>query len=144
MTTGDNRTYLAIDYGSRRMGVAKSDPTGLIASALATVEIKSLKEGLERLRELIGEYQPAGIVIGYPLLPSGDRGEKCREVDRFVEKLKASFDGPVYRVDESYSSEEAAAVLHAHGKQVGRDKGRLDRLAAVIILQRFLDELRRQ
>jgi putative Holliday junction resolvase len=79
-------------------------------------------------------------VIGYPLLASGDRSDLCVEIDRFVEKLAGIYSGPIYKVDERYSSVEAADIIHAHGKKVGQDKKRLDRLAAVIILQRFLDE----
>jgi len=63
------------------------------------------------------------------------------EIDAFIEKLKTVYEGPIHRLDERYSSVEAAGIIHAHGKKTGQDKRRLDRLAAVIILQRFLDEL---
>ncbi len=140
MTRGTDRTFIAIDYGSRRVGVAKSDPTGLIASALITLEVKSQGEAIRKIADILSEHKPCGLVIGYPLLPSGDISDKCREVDGFIEKLAAVFDGPIHRVDESYSSLEAADIIHAHGKKTGQDKKRLDRLAAVIILQRFLAE----
>ncbi|MEW6413316.1 MAG: Holliday junction resolvase RuvX [Candidatus Zixiibacteriota bacterium] len=140
MTSDYNRTFIAIDYGSRRIGLAKSDPTGTIASALTTLEVKSDKHALESLRTVIEEYGPNGIVIGYPLLKSGDKSEKCLEIDRFIEKLKAFYSGPIEKVDEQYSSQEAATIIHAHGKKTGQDKKRIDRLAAVIILQRYLDE----
>jgi len=131
---------IAVDYGRRRIGLAKSDPTGLIASALTTLEIKSHKQALEELARIIDEYRPVGLVMGYPLLASGDKSDLCVEIDAFIDKLKAVYEGPIYRVDEYGSSEEAANIVHAHGKQVGRDKKRIDRLAAVVILQRFLDE----
>jgi putative Holliday junction resolvase len=140
MDSGLGQTWLGIDYGERRIGVAKSDPTGLIASALTTLEIRSRRDGLEQLGRIIDELKPDGLVVGYPYLPSGDISAKCREVDRFVERLAKLFDGPIHKVDERYSSVEATEVIHAHGQKVGRDKKRLDRLAAVIILQRFLDE----
>jgi putative Holliday junction resolvase len=140
MTAQLDRTFLGIDYGERRIGVAKSDPTGLIASALTTLEVKSDAEALRALQSIITEYEPDGLVIGYPLLASGARSSKCEVVDKFIEKLRAFYAGPIHRVDERYSSVEAAGVIHAHGKKVGQDKRRLDRLAAVIILQRFLDE----
>ncbi|MFH1687427.1 MAG: Holliday junction resolvase RuvX [bacterium] len=135
-----NRTFLGIDYGERRIGVAKSDPTGTIASALVTLEVKSNKDALEQLRRLIEEYQPDGIVVGYPLCESGDKSPKCAVIDRFIARMSEIFDGPIKTTDERYSSVEAAGVIHAHGKKTGKDKARLDRLAAVIILQRFLDE----
>ncbi len=140
MNNDSGHTYLGIDYGSRRIGLAKSDPTGLIASALMTLVIKSRRDGLDQLQRVIDEIKPDGIVVGYPLMPSGDKSDKCRQVDRFVEELRSVYEGPIHKVDERYSTVEAADVIHAHGKKVGQDKKRLDRLAAVIILQRFLDE----
>jgi putative Holliday junction resolvase len=140
MNREHNKTFIAIDYGTRRVGLAKSDPTGLFASALVTLEVGSIKETVEAISKTIAEHRPDGLVIGYPLLDSGDKSEKCREIDRFVEKLQAVWEGPIHMVDEAYSTEEAAAVIHAHGKKTGHDKKRLDRIAAVVILQRFLDE----
>lgn len=140
MSHGEDKTCLAIDYGERRIGIAKSDPTGLIASALTTLEVRSNTQALAALAELIEEYDPSAIVIGWPLMPSGDEGDKCVAVDRFIAKLREIYSGPIHKVDERYTSSEAADIVHAHGQRVGRDKKRLDRLAAVIILQRFLDE----
>lgn len=140
MSNGEDRTFLGIDYGERRIGIAKSDPTGMIASALTTLEVRSNKQALAALAELIEAYEPSGIVIGWPLMPSGDEGDKCAAVDRFVAKLREIYNGPIHKVDERYTSSDAAEVVHAHGQRIGRDKKRLDRLAAVVILQRFLDE----
>lgn len=135
-----DRTFLAIDYGERRIGIAKSDPTGLIASALTTLEVKSIDDALKQVRALIDEYQPNGLVIGYPLHTSGRPSQLSRLVDLFIGRLKEFYTSPIHKVDERYSSSEAADIVHAHGQRVGKDKKRLDRLAAVIILQRFLDE----
>lgn len=140
MTPEYNRTYIAIDYGTRRIGLAKSDPMGIIASALITIEVKSAKESIEKIAEIINEYKPSGLVIGYPLLSSGDKSDICLEIDRFIEKLNKIYKGAIYKVDEQYSSQEAVDIIHAHGKKVGQDKKRVDRIAAVIILQRFLNE----
>lgn len=140
MTLSLNRTFIAIDFGERRIGLAKSDPSGMIASALLTLEVKSQKDALEQLRRVFEEYRPDAVVVGYPLLLSGDRSDKCAVVDKFIERLKVFYAGPIHKVDEHYSSAEAAKIIHAHGKKTGRDKKRIDRLAAVIILQRFLDE----
>ncbi len=146
MSTTDNkedRTYLAIDYGKRRVGLAKSDSLGMIASALDTLDVKSNRETLERLTGIIAEHQPAALIIGYPLNADGSTNEACENIDRFVEKMKAVYDGPIHKVDEYGTSEEAAGIIHAHGKRVGKkkkEKKRVDRLAAVLILQRFLDE----
>lgn len=140
MADSTGKTYIAVDYGSRRIGIAKSDPTGLIASALTTIEVKSIRQAVAEVVRLLREYKPRGLVIGYPLLKSGDRSKKCEEVDRFINKVIAEYPIDVFRVDESYTSVEAADIIHAHGKRTGKDKRRIDRLAAVMILQRFLDE----
>ncbi len=140
MTETSDKTILAIDYGSRRIGLAKSDAMAMIATALSTLEVTSVKDALDKLSTVIAETRPAEIVIGYPELESGERSLKCLEIDRFVEKLSRIYGGPIHKVDEAYSSVEAATVIHAHGKRVGKDKKRLDRLAAVIILQRYLNE----
>lgn len=143
MTAATDQTYLGIDYGARRIGIAKSDPTGLIASSLKTLEVKSDKDAVTQIVALIEEFQPTGLVIGYPLHESGDRTRKCDEIDAFLERLAEDYSGPVYKVDERYSSVEAAEIIHAHGQKTGKDKKRIDRLAATIILQRFLDERER-
>ena len=143
MTFALDQTYLGIDYGDRRIGIAKSDPTGLIASSITTLEVTSIKDAITQILALIKEYQPAGLVFGYPLHESGDRTRKCDEIDRFIEKLGEKYHGPMLLVDERYSSVEAAGVIHAHGKKTGKDKKRIDRIAATIILQRFLDERER-
>jgi putative Holliday junction resolvase len=134
-----DHTYLGIDYGKRRIGIAKSDPTGLIASALTTLEVRSEQDALRQIAGLIEEYTPAAIVIGYPLHTSGEKSDKCVEIDGFLEKLANRYSGPIYKEDERYSSAEAADIIHAHGQRTGKDKKRIDRLAAVIILQRYLD-----
>ena len=144
MTQTHDKTYLGIDYGTRRIGLAKSDPTGLIASPLTTIEVNDRQDALDKISEIIKEREPAGVVVGYPLSLSGEKSSKCREVDRFIEQLRKTYNGSIYRVDERLSTAEAQRVIHAHGKRVGQDKKRLDRLAAAIILQQFLDERRQR
>ncbi len=144
MVEVNDSTFIGIDYGTRRIGVAKSDPTGLIASALTTLEVTSVSDALKKLSEIIGEYGPKALIVGYPLSMSGEKSRKSLEVDRFVERLAQVYSGPIHKVDERLSSVEATRIIHAHGKKVGQDKKRIDRLAAVIILQRFLDGLPRE
>ena len=141
MSSVENRAFIAIDYGRKRIGLAKSDPMGIIASALMTIEVKSMEQAIEELAGVIREYELDALIVGYPLLASGDKSRMCEEVDEFIEKLKAIYEGPIHKVDESDSSNEAASIIHAHGKRTGRKKSRVDRLAAVVILQRYLDEV---
>ncbi|HWR82968.1 MAG TPA: Holliday junction resolvase RuvX [Candidatus Deferrimicrobium sp.] len=144
MAEPTNRTCLGIDYGSRRIGVAKSDPMGMIASPLMTLEVSSNRDAIDKLFAIITEYQPDAIVIGYPISMSGEKSRKCQEVDSFIERLQTVFKGPIHKVDERLTSAEAARVVHAHGKKTGQDKKRIDRIAAVIILQQFLDSAARR
>ncbi len=135
-----NREFLAFDYGTRRIGVAKSDPMGIIASALTTLEVKSQKDALEKILVLIDEYNPNVVIFGYPLLRSGDISDKCREIDKFINKLQETYTGQLVRIDEYATSVEATKIIVAHGQKSGKDKKRIDRLAAVIILERYLEE----
>ena len=141
MAETEDRTFIGLDYGTRHIGLAKSDPTGFIASALTTIEVSSHRNAVDKISAIIEEYQPVGLVVGYPLLMSGEKSPKCLEVDRFIERLGRIFTGPIHKVDERLATVEATRVVHAHGKKVGQDKKRLDRLAAALILQRFLDGL---
>ncbi|MEP0829125.1 MAG: Holliday junction resolvase RuvX [bacterium] len=135
------RVYLGIDYGERRIGLAKSDPTGLIASAYKTIAVKSLNAALREIAEDIAKWQVAGVVVGYPVAEDGGNlGERCLMVDDFIQRLRKYYLGPIYKVDERFSSAEAEQTLHLFHKKIRHDKGRVDRIAAAIILQRFLDE----
>lgn len=135
------KVYLGIDYGERRIGLAKSDPTGLIASAYKTITVKSLNAALREIAEDIAKWQVSGVVVGYPVAEDGgDFGERCLMVDDFIQRLRKYYQGPLYKIDERFSSAEAEQTLHLFHKKIRRDKGRVDRIAAAIILQRFLDE----
>ncbi len=142
--TAYDRLFIGIDYGERRIGLAKSDPTGLIATPLMTLEVRSIDEAVTKIMQVIEEYEPNGVVVGYPLQVSREKSEKCRDIDAFIKKLAEQYDGPIYTEDEQYSSVEATDMIHAHGKHFKSEKKRVDRLAAAVILQRYLDGLPRQ
>jgi len=135
------RIYIGIDYGERRIGLARSDPTGLIATAYKTIINDSPVRVVARILDEIASLDAMAVIVGYPVAPDGGTaGERCRMVDDFIARLEKKYPGPVYRVDERGTSAEAENIIHKHGKKIGRKKGRVDRLAAAIILQRFLDE----
>ena len=140
MSSQYHRTFLSIDYGTRRIGLAKSDPLGIIASALKTLEVKSRREAVQKVGEVITEIQPNAIVIGYPRHVSGDRSPMCDEIDRFLSELASEWNGTVHKVDEEYSSSEAVELIREGGKRPGKKKGKIDTMAAVVILRRFLEE----
>jgi putative Holliday junction resolvase len=133
--------YIGIDFGGRRIGLARSDPTGLIATAYKTITYRSIKKAVQEITDDIKEFEASGLVVGYPVAPDGGReGESCRRVDDFIERLKKEYDGPIYLMDERYSSAEAEATIHQFNRKIGKNKARVDRMAAAVILQRFLDE----
>ena len=137
----NGQVFLGIDFGERRIGLAKSDPSGLIASAHRTITYKVLNKAIDEIVEEAEKLKVAGIVVGYPVAPDeGSGGERCRMVDGFIEKLKKKYDGPIYRMDERDSTEEAKEIMHRYGKKTGKEREKLDRLAAAVILQRYLDE----
>ena len=137
-----NPRYAGIDYGEKRVGVALSDPLHLFAQADGTF---SPDEAIRRLVEIEAEHGLAGLVIGWPLTLDGQEGESTEKVKRYVEKLTARFpEVPVTTWDERFTSEMARRLLAEVGvsRKARRRKGRIDRTAAAIILQEFLDELR--
>ena len=136
-----DKIYLGIDFGLRRIGLARSDPTGMIATAYKTIMYKSIKTAIDEIMTDIEEFGIYGVVVGYPIsLGGGIKGERCRMVDDFVARLQKAWKGPIYKIDERFSSAEAESMIHKHGKKIGRKKDRIDRMAAAIILQRFIDE----
>jgi putative holliday junction resolvase len=131
--------FLGLDVGEVRIGIAVSDETGLIARGLTTLERVSWKQDLETLKALIEENQVGHIVVGRPLNLSGSQGVQADRVAAFVERLRAVTPIEISLWDERLSSSAAEKVLLEGGVQRGKRKQIIDKLAAVIILQGFLD-----
>jgi putative Holliday junction resolvase len=133
---------IGIDYGSKRIGLAVTDPLQLFASPVGTFEPEGLHHELRRIMQGDGVVLA---VVGSPVSEDGSGNAMTAVVDRFVEELRAEFpELRVERVDESHSSKEASRILAASGKsrKVRREKGRLDSAAACVLLTRFLEENR--
>ena len=131
---------MALDPGARRIGVAVSDETGLIATPVAVLERSTRRRDLERVRALIDEYRPELLLIGLPLLPSGDEGPQARQSRLFAELLRQEFDLQVRLWNESYST----VAAHRRRASVGarRRRSAVDAEAAAIFLQDYLDASR--
>ncbi len=142
MNLPQETVYLGIDYGERRIGLSLSDPTGLIARSYKTMLVESLQDAIRQLQMELQSIAPVGIIVGYPISPSGDTGgERCRMVDGFIEELEKIAHIPIYREDERHSTAEAAKLLGRKSFREKRKKtGRIDQAAAAIILQSWLDE----
>lgn len=129
---------LAIDYGSRRMGLAVSDALGITAQGLDTLERKNKRSDFARLERTIREYQVSEIVLGNPLRMSGEEGTQSRKVAEFAEELRRHFELPVHLWDERLTSSEANRLLREAEVSLHRRTQAVDRMAATLILQSFL------
>ena len=129
---------LAIDYGSRRMGLAVSDALGITAQGLDTLERKNKRSDFARLERTIREYQVTEIVLGNPLRMSGEEGTQSRKVAEFAEELRRRFELPVHLWDERLTSSEANRLLREAEVSLHRRTQAVDRMAATLILQSFL------
>ena len=140
MTNNEEERILGIDYGQKRIGIAISDPLRLIAYPLETVERKRIEDSIRRILE---KYSIEYVVIGYPLRTDGKLGEREEEVKSFAEKIKEKFNINTKLWDERYTTIEAERIIRDIGKKPSRDKGRVDRVAASLILQSYLDYLKK-
>jgi putative Holliday junction resolvase len=134
---------LGIDYGSRRIGVAICDELGMTAQGVATLNRKNRETDLNAIAELVRRYDVDRIVIGYPLRLDGSEGVQCEKINRFCRRLEACLSIPVIRWDETLSTKEAEEILRRTGVTPKKRKGIVDRVAASIILQGYLDTLAR-
>jgi putative Holliday junction resolvase len=132
-------SLIGIDYGLSRIGIAASDRTGTIATAIGTHHEPSNGSIFTRLKELAAERHATGFIVGWPLTTAGTEGEMARRARDFAAKLERALGLPVTLVDERYSSQEAERILRQTGRR--RPKSATDALAAAIILQQHLDRL---
>jgi putative Holliday junction resolvase len=128
---------MGLDFGSRTIGVAVSDPFLWTAQGLKTIK-RSPKE-LAELAEIIREYEVAEIVLGYPKNMNGTIGERARLTEKFGEKLVRKFSLPVIYWDERLSTVGAGHSLLEADLSREKRKGLIDKMAAVFILQGYLD-----
>jgi putative Holliday junction resolvase len=133
---------LGLDVGKKRVGVAGCDGTGLIATGLTTIERTSFNKDVEQLRKLVEEREAKILVVGLPYSMDGTLGFQARQVQKFAQRISAALELPVEYVDERLTSLEAEQQLKERKQFSSRDKGQIDRLAAAIILQQWLEQRR--
>ena len=129
---------LAIDYGSRRMGLAVSDPLGITAQGITTLQRKNKRADFSFLARVIRDYHVREIVLGYPLRLSGQEGTQSQRVAEFAEELRQKFQLPVHLWDERLTSAEANRVLREAELSIEKRTQAVDRMSAVLILQSYL------
>ena len=133
---------LGLDFGSKRIGVAGCDRTGLIASGITTIERRSFEQDVEQIREIVNERQVQVLVMGLPYSMDGSLGFQARQVQKFTKRLAKALNLPVEYMDERLTSFQAEQLLIAEKRSPSRHKGLIDRKAASLILQQWLDTKR--
>lgn len=138
---------MGLDFGSKTIGVAISDPLGLTAQGMETIVRKSqnkLRQSLARIEALIEEYEVEEIVLGFPKNMNDTQGERCEKTVEFKEMLERRSGLTVHLWDERLTTVEAERVLKEGDVRREHRKEHVDRLAAVLILQGYLDSLKMQ
>jgi putative Holliday junction resolvase len=138
---GEGRV-LGIDFGTRRIGLAVSDPLGLTAQGLPTLTRRNKRQDLNFLRSLARRYEVSLIVLGNPINMNGSEGQQSAKAREFARELEQRLSLQVCLWDERLTSIEAERMLRESGVEPARNVEAVDRLAAVILLQNYLDSYR--
>ena len=132
---------MSLDVGSRTIGIACSDALLMTAQGIETIRRTSLEKDFNRLQELITEYEVHELVVGMPKNMNGTKGERAEKTEEFVKKMKEVIDLPVTYWDERLSTVMAERQLIAADVSRKKRKSVIDKMAAVVILQGYLDRL---
>ena len=132
---------MSLDVGSRTIGIACSDALLMTAQGIETIRRTSLEKDFNRLQELIAEYEVHELVVGMPKNMNGTKGERAEKTEEFVEKMKEVIDLPVSYWDERLSTVMAERQLIAADVSRKKRKSVIDKMAAVVILQGYLDRV---
>jgi len=131
---------MAFDYGTKRVGIAVTDPLQLIATALETVHARDV---LDYVKAYVAREQVATFVVGMPRQVDGSASESAQHVRGFVRSLRRNFPSvPIETIDERFTSKMASASIAQSGmtKKKRQDKSLIDRVSAVLILQSYLEQ----
>lgn len=136
---------LGIDYGDRRIGISISDPFGLIAQGLETIEYEvNIQIPLDRIADIVKTYKVTDIVVGFPRNMNGTVGPRGEKTLEFIDKLKESMEDSISVViwDERLSTVAANRIMNEVGIKRSKKKGSVDKVASVYILQGYLDSMK--
>jgi putative Holliday junction resolvase len=137
-----SRRVLGLDVGARRIGIAISDPLSITAQGIETLHRKNKKYDLQHLNRVIREFEVQEIVVGLPLRMSGDEGIQAGKIQEFAEDLRKRFKLPVHLWDERLTSAEANRLLRETDLSIEKRGKAVDRMAAILILQSWMDSRR--
>ncbi len=131
--------YLGVDLGAKRVGVALSDPTGILASPLGTFAHRSLREDAAQVARLCAAHGVDRVVVGWPRNMDGSAGPAARQAEAFAARLRADTGLPVELWDERLSTVAADRAMIRGGARRGTRREARDRVAAAVVLQSRLD-----
>jgi putative Holliday junction resolvase len=143
LVIGGCMRVLGLDYGEKRIGVAVSDELGLTAQGLETVHRKNMAHDVESIGSIARNLNVEKIVLGYPLRLNGEEGIQCAKVKRFARQLETALSLPIVFQDETLTTKEAESILAEANVRKEKRKLLVDKIAASIILQAYLDSIRK-
>ncbi len=130
---------LSLDVGERRIGVAVSDPSGIVARPLTTIQRSSRAADFQEILQIVEEHEVERVIVGLPLSLDGNEGPQARRTRRYSQALAETLSVPIEYWDERFSSARAAEILSEKGLRHRRARKAIDATAAAVILQSFLD-----
>jgi putative Holliday junction resolvase len=136
------KRVLALDVGTKRIGMAISDELGITAQGIGTLERKNKKSDFAHLDTVLERYGVVELVVGIPLRMSGEEGTQAEKIRGFAQELKERTGLPLHFWDERLTSAEAHRVLNEAGMTRLDRKGKVDQMAAIMILQGWMEKQR--
>jgi len=142
----ENVRIMGIDYGDARIGIAVSDPFGWTAQGLDTIDWKdNLNLPVDKISKLVKDYGIEKIIVGYPVNMNGSLGERALKTEEFIKRLSDRVgDINIIKWDERLTTVAAHRVLSEAGVKASKRKKSVDRIAAIYILQGYLDSIRNE
>lgn len=137
------KKFIGLDVGDVRIGVAKCDPLGILATALEVID-RNTTDPIKRIKEIVEDEGTKKIVVGLPKSLDGSKKRQVEKVEEFILELKENIQGlEIIFVDERYTTTEAEHYLKNYSKKNGKERRKVvDMIAASIILQKYLDGLK--
>ena len=133
------KRILALDYGERRIGVAVSDPTNCIAQGISTITYTNSNTAIEEICSIVKQYHVKKIVVGMPYSKKGLKAHAANQVEKFITKLTTKLQIPILTWDERFTSVAAERTLIEMGKSPSKHKEQIDKIAATLLLQSYLN-----
>ena len=133
---------LALDVGKKRIGLAVSDELGITAQGLETLQRTRIRDDIRALKEVSDRLEVRTVLVGRPLHMSGSESRQSEYIQEFAERLRTDLGRPVVYWDERLTSVEAERALRETGASLEQRKKSVDRMAAMLLLESYLDYLR--